>query len=120
LIRHYRGATLARHERASFGDLAEPAVRNTIVNTVLSTPVDEQNHTHPPSRMERLNSRHVGLADRVALHLGLALITWSRRPRTSASRPNWDDQRARRQHALERAERERKAERDVRLGLPTR
>ncbi len=44
------------------------------MNTVLSTPVDEQHQPHPPS------PRRVTLPDRVALHLGLALITWSRRP----------------------------------------
>ena len=54
------------------------------MNTVLSTPVDEPNHTHPPSRAQLSHPRRVGLADRVALHLGLALITWSRRPRTVA------------------------------------
>ena len=54
------------------------------MNTVLSTHVDEQNHTHPPSSLEHRAT--VSLADRAALHLGLALITWSRRPRTVASR----------------------------------
>jgi hypothetical protein len=62
------------------------------MNTVLSTPVDEQNHTHPPSSLEqRTTVRNVTLADRAALHLGLALITWSRRPRTVAPRLSRDD-----------------------------
>jgi hypothetical protein len=44
------------------------------MNTVLLTRVDEH-QPHPPS------PQRVSLPDRVALHLGLALITWSRRPR---------------------------------------
>jgi hypothetical protein len=95
-------------------------VRNIIMNTVLSTPVDEQNHTHPPSRARSSTVRTVGLADRVALHLGLALITWSRRPRTVAQRPSRDYLRALRARSIERADRERQTERAVRLGLPTR
>jgi hypothetical protein len=90
------------------------------MNTVLSTAVDEQNHPHPPSRAKLTKSRRVSVADRVALHLGLALITWSRRPRTTVSQPSREDQRAQRQQSLERAEREWKVERAIRLGLPTR
>ena len=90
------------------------------MNTMLSTHVDEQNYEHPPSRTELTKSRHITLADRVALHLGLALITWSRRPRTVAPQQSRDDLRARREYLLERAERERQTERALRLGLPTR
>jgi hypothetical protein len=78
------------------------------VNTVLSTPVDEQQHNHPPSSFDHVsNARTVSLADRVALHLGLALITWSRRPHTAASQPTWDTLRARREAARARSARER-------------
>jgi hypothetical protein len=78
------------------------------VNTVLSTPVDEQNHKHPPSSLEHVSSvRSVSLADRAALHLGLALITWSRRPRTVTPSSSSDQLRARRQAATARATRER-------------
>jgi hypothetical protein len=95
-------------KRAFFGDLAEPVVRNTIVNTTLSTPVDEQQHLHPPSSFDHVsNARTVSLADRVALHLGLALITWSRRPRTVASRESHEQLRTRREAAFARAKRER-------------
>jgi hypothetical protein len=90
------------------------------MNTVLSTPVDEQNHAHPPSRAGSSAVRRVRLADRVALHLGLALITWSRRPRTVALEPTRDELRARYARAVERADREWRAERAVRLGLPRR
>ena len=86
------------------------------MNTVLSTLVDEQNHTHPPSRAGSSTVRTVGLADRVALHLGLALITWSRRPRTVAPVPSSDELRARRQAALARATREREWQLALYLG----
>jgi hypothetical protein len=46
------------------------------MDTVLLTRVDEQHQPHPPS------PHRVALPDRIALRLGLALITWSRRPRT--------------------------------------
>jgi hypothetical protein len=90
------------------------------MNTALSTPVDEQNHVHPPSRVGSSVVHRVGLADRVALHLGLALITWSRRPRTVALEPTRDQLCARYARSVERTDREWKAERAVRLGLPTR
>ena len=36
---------------------------------------------HPPQPITELRpSRRVGLLDRAALHLGVALITWGRRP----------------------------------------
>ena len=76
------------------------------MNTTLSTPVDEQHHTHPPSLDRVSSARTVSLADRVALHLGVALITWSRRPRTTANNSG-DALRARRQTAIARAKRER-------------
>jgi hypothetical protein len=52
------------------------------MNTVLSTRVDEQPRQHPPSWLSRSSTpARVSVADRVALHVGLALVTWSRRPR---------------------------------------
>jgi hypothetical protein len=78
------------------------------MNTVLSTPVDEHNHTRPPSPLDhRSNARTVSLADRAALHLGVALITWSRRPRTVAPQPTEDDLWMRNERARERVARER-------------
>jgi hypothetical protein len=47
------------------------------MNTLLSTRVDEQHQPHPPS------PTRVTLPDRVALHVGLALVMWSRRPHTA-------------------------------------
>jgi hypothetical protein len=77
------------------------------VNTLLSTTVDEQNYNHPPSSPERRSTaRRVSLADRVALHLGLALVTWSRRARTVAPVRTRDDHRRHRSIAAARAARE--------------
>jgi hypothetical protein len=46
------------------------------MNTLLSVTTDHPPHTaHAPARVRR-----VGLLDRLALHAGLALITWGRRP----------------------------------------
>lgn len=47
----------------------------------------KERHSHQPAPpVETTNNsrgaRRVGLVDRVALHLGVALITWSRRSRT--------------------------------------
>jgi len=58
---------------------------------------------HPPSRSAEQPVR-VRLADRIALRLGLALITWSRRSRTPETR----ERRATRvEHELAREARER-------------
>jgi hypothetical protein len=78
------------------------------VNTVRSTLVDEHHHTHPPSSPEPGSGvRSVSIADRAALHLGLALITWSRRPRTASQQPDREELLARRRAASARATRER-------------
>lgn len=40
-------------------------------------------HEHPPqpvSLEERREVRRVGLIDRIALHVGIALVAWGRRP----------------------------------------
>jgi hypothetical protein len=96
-------------------------VRNTIVNTVLSTTVDEQTHTHPPSPLEHRSKAHtVSLADRAALHLGLALITWSRRPRTVAPETSRDELNGRRLATAARTEREREWQLALYLGQPRR
>jgi len=71
------------------------------MNTVLSTRLDEHTTTHPPS-----TRRRVSLPDRLALHLGLALITWSRRRRTLAPEPGAINTWSRNERARERARRE--------------
>ena len=58
---------------------------------------------HPPSRTAARPAR-VRIADRIALRLGLALITWSRRSRTPETR---EHRAARIEHELAREARER-------------
>lgn len=87
------------------------------MNTLLSTPVDEQ-HQHEPHSPEYVTTwRRVGFADRVALHLGLALITWSRRSSKHARHLSWDELRALHSRSTEQAKREWQAERTRRLTL---
>lgn len=57
------------------------------MNSTLSTV--RGRHDHPPqpqSGPDEQLVRRVGLVDRIALHLGVALITWGRRPSVIASR----------------------------------
>lgn len=92
-----------------------------MMNFVLSARVDETNKQHPPSTFgPTAKPRRVTVADRVALHLGLALITWSRRTGTSVAGPTRDQVRARHAHAVARADRELRTERALRLTTPTR
>ena len=80
------------------------------MNTTLSAP---SRHVHPPhdTVVHTLPARRVGLLDRLALRLGLALITWGRRPvrRSSPSREQLillhvqDRARSERERAAERA-----------------
>jgi hypothetical protein len=97
------------------------------MNTTLETRPSQ--HNHPPSAVEQREPvdaferfeprpvRRVGLADRVALRVGVALVTWSRRPLRLETR----ERRANRveQH-LARLAREHAAERALRLTTPVR
>jgi hypothetical protein len=48
------------------------------VNTTLTAP---RRHEHPPQQVESQRpARRVGLVDRLALRVGLALVVWGRRP----------------------------------------
>jgi hypothetical protein len=86
------------------------------MNTVLTT--ERGRHQHPPEPAEaqyRYEVRRVGLADRVALHLGVALVKWGRRPLTVETR----ERRANRvEHLLARLAREQEAERMRYLNVP--
>jgi hypothetical protein len=86
------------------------------MNSTLSTIPGR--HDHPPQLPPtRQPTRRVNLLDRIALRIGLALITWGRRARTVESR----ERRASRvEHQLARLERERAHERAQRLTLPVR
>lgn len=46
------------------------------MHTTLTAP---SRHEHPPQQLAV--ERHVGLVDRLALRVGLALLVWARRPR---------------------------------------
>lgn len=73
-------------------------------------------HDHPPQTI-RVEARRVGLIDRLALHVGIALVAWGRRPLAIESR----ERRANRvEQELARRERERVTERSVLLMLPPR
>jgi len=83
------------------------------MNTTLSTAPGRLDHPPHPAPLVR----RVGLFDRLALHLGVALIKWGRRPLKVDSR----ERRANRiEQQLARLERERQAERSLRLTVPLR
>lgn len=85
------------------------------MNTVTSAP--RRDTASPPAPAITRPVRRVGLADRLALRLGIALITWSRRPLTLESR----ERRATRvEQQLARLAREQAAERSLRLIAPPR
>lgn len=85
------------------------------MNTVTTAP--RRDTTHPPVHLTHRPVRRVGLADRLALRLGVALVTWSRRPLTLESR----ERRASRvEQQLARLAREQAAERTLRLTAPPR
>ena len=76
-------------------------------------------HDHPPQPISRQPrpARRVGPIDRLALHIGVALITWGRRPRVSLS---FERRATRVEVQLARLARERAWERRARLTLPPR
>lgn len=85
------------------------------MNTTLTTTPGR--HDHPPSIEQARPIRRVGIIDRLALHAGIALIKWGRRPGAIESR----ERRATRvEQQLARLERERVNERSARLLLPLR
>lgn len=88
------------------------------MNTVLTTAPGRHDHPPQPSlEPAQRPVRRVGLFDRLALHVGLALITWSRRPHTIESR----ERRATRvEQQLAQLERERLSARLALLSLPPR
>ena len=88
------------------------------MNTTLSTTPGR--HDHPPEQSfdyQPRDRRRVNLLDRVALHLGVALIKWGRRPRAVESR---ERHASRVEQHLARLARQRAAERTARLLLPPR
>ena len=87
------------------------------MNTITRAVTTAQHPPSPAGITPRPATRRVGLVDRVALRLGVALVAWSRRPRLL------DDRAERERRAqLERstALRERQWQRDALLLLPPR
>jgi hypothetical protein len=86
------------------------------MNSTVTTAPRRQDH--PPQQSLRPHDvRRVNLLDRIALHLGVALIKWGRRPLRVESR----ERRANRvEQQLARLERERSFERELRLSAPVR
>ena len=86
------------------------------MNTTLTTAPGR--HDHPPIQLHDNQPhlvRRVSLLDRLALHLGVALIKWGRRPRVESR-----ERRANRyEQQLARLERERQFERTYRLSTPS-
>ena len=88
------------------------------MNSTLSTAPGRHDHPPQPSLAAvQQPVRRVNLLDRLALHAGVALIKWGRRPLTIESR----ERRANRvEQQLARQSRERNYERAQRLTLPVR
>lgn len=88
------------------------------MNATLATKTGR--YDHPPQQSashQPYEALRVSFVDRIALHLGIALIKWGRRPQPVESR----ERRATRvEQQLARLERERAVERSLRLALPPR
>jgi hypothetical protein len=92
----------------------ENFIMQTMNTTVSATP---GRHDHPPQPVQfhRPHPRRVSLLDRAALHLGVALVKWSRRPYLDESRVRLARER---QQYLARLDRERAAARLLHLNVP--
>lgn len=89
------------------------------MNTTMTAarPGRQQQHPPSPTNTTRAPARRVGLIDRLALRLGVALVAWSRRPRELDSR----DQLARHvQREMSTEQRERQTQRLMLQLLPPR
>lgn len=88
--------------------------KEDIMNGLLDSTLTDL-HEHPPAVSYR--PRAIGTIDRLALHMGIALIKWGRRPRAALTR----EQLELRHHARAEQElRERAAERRMLLMRPLR
>ncbi len=74
---------MGQHDRAP--DSSEDTL---LMNTAMTATRPGRQQQHPPSPTldNRAPARRVGLIDRLALRLGVALVAWSRRPRELDSR----------------------------------
>ena len=57
------------------------------MNDTMSTETGHRYHPPEPTRQQSPVVRRVGFIDRIALYLGVALVSWSRRPRAVAAEP---------------------------------
>ena len=86
------------------------------MSTLLSArPTEHERQLHPQT--EQIPVRRVTVLDRLALHVGLALIKWGRRP---LERPSRERRANRIEQTLAALERQRFDERTARLLLPIR
>jgi hypothetical protein len=92
------------------------------MNTTLSHSALQEHQPERELAVRRLPVRRVGLLDRLALRLGLALVTWGRRPRRERrSRELSREQRMLlRENDRARAERELHQQLAAQLSLPHR
>ena len=88
-------------------------MHNTASNNAVSTVPGR--HDHPPQPAHHHSVRRVNLLDRAALHLGVALIKWGRRPLAVESRERLA---SRAEQYSARLQRERAAERWRGLNVP--
>lgn len=92
------------------------------MNTSLSTVPGRHDHPPQPVRPEVHHRKgRVGFVDRLALHLGVALVTWSRRPLAVDSRITADareDLARRHENRLAEAQRRCEVERSARMTVP--
>ncbi|MBC7590934.1 MAG: hypothetical protein H7226_07815 [Salinibacterium sp.] len=87
------------------------------MRTTLTTAPGRHDHPPQPISTQLRSGRRVGPLDRLALHIGVALITWGRRPRAYSS---FERSATRIEVRLARLARERAWERSARLTLPPR
>ncbi|MFU8946231.1 hypothetical protein ACLRGF_05795 [Mycetocola zhadangensis] len=80
--------------------------------TLATTPVRQQHPPQPSPTRDSSSARRVGPLDRAALHLGVALIKWGRRPVMVDPR-----EQLRRVHEADAARREKEELRDQFLAL---
>lgn len=102
------------HDRAP--DCSEDTL---LMNTTTTTarPGRQQQHPPSPTATTRARARRVGLIDRLALRLGVALVVWSRRQRVL---DDHEDRSRRVRVAQQTEQRERAMQRTAMLMAPPR
>ncbi|MBG6056082.1 hypothetical protein IWX81_002514 [Salinibacterium sp. CAN_S4] len=91
--------------------------KDTLMRTTMTTAPGRHDHPPQPQHTNSHPALRVAVIDRLALHLGLALIRWGRRPRFG---PTFERRANRVERELALESRERAWERTARLTLPLR